>query len=347
MKALYTQGALTKHKEENIMKKHIIGITFCSLLLIAVFPISSTTATEATPSSQMMGTTLYVGGSGPNNYTTLQEAINAASAGDVVFVYDDSSPYQENLMINRSIALIGEQKNTTIIDGADHGHSVNITADNVTVTGFTIQNGNDSGIIINSNSNMITNNILSNNSYGIRTSFGQPFGGTFCHNTITHNVFTNDGAGINFFSGSYNTIEANHISYTDEAITLLAGIENNISWNIITHSGFGIWITAAYHTMIYRNNITNNKIGVEIFLTSADRILQNNFIGNNNSAMSYEWLLSKLRILKIKYHLPIQRNVWSRNYWDEPRILPYIIPGIFLKRTFQIDWRPAHKPYQI
>jgi len=41
------------------------------------------------------GSTLYVGGSGPNNYTSIQDAINDASDGDTIYVYDDSSPYHE------------------------------------------------------------------------------------------------------------------------------------------------------------------------------------------------------------------------------------------------------------
>ena len=38
------------------------------------------------------GNTLYVGGSGPGNFSHIQDAIDAASPGDTVFVYDDSSP---------------------------------------------------------------------------------------------------------------------------------------------------------------------------------------------------------------------------------------------------------------
>jgi len=34
------------------------------------------------------GKTLYVGGTGEDNYTTIQDAIDDASEGDTVFVYD-------------------------------------------------------------------------------------------------------------------------------------------------------------------------------------------------------------------------------------------------------------------
>jgi len=36
------------------------------------------------------GTILYVGGSGEDNYTRIQDAINYANPEDTVFVYDDS-----------------------------------------------------------------------------------------------------------------------------------------------------------------------------------------------------------------------------------------------------------------
>ena len=41
------------------------------------------------------GKTLYVGGSGEGNYTKIQDAIDDASDGDTVFVFNDSSPYIE------------------------------------------------------------------------------------------------------------------------------------------------------------------------------------------------------------------------------------------------------------
>ena len=70
-------------------------------------------------------TTLYVGGSGPNNYTKIQDAINDASDGDTVFVYNDSIPYYEHIIINKSINLIGEDKDTTIIAAKSKGVSLN------------------------------------------------------------------------------------------------------------------------------------------------------------------------------------------------------------------------------
>ena len=74
------------------------------------------------------GNTLYVGGSGEGNYTKIQHAIDDASDGGTVFVYDDSSPYNENLNVDKSINLIGEDRNTTIIN-TSYSYLVIVSAD--------------------------------------------------------------------------------------------------------------------------------------------------------------------------------------------------------------------------
>ena len=44
--------------------------------------------TNIQPQFNIDGDTLYVGGDGPNNYTTIQSAIDDAVDGNTVFVYD-------------------------------------------------------------------------------------------------------------------------------------------------------------------------------------------------------------------------------------------------------------------
>ena len=84
------------------------------------------------------GNTLYVGGSGEGNYTKIQDAIDNANDGDTVFVYDDSSPYYENIIINKSISLIGEDRFSTIIDGFGADKIISIKTSNISITNITI-----------------------------------------------------------------------------------------------------------------------------------------------------------------------------------------------------------------
>jgi parallel beta-helix repeat protein len=273
-------------------------------------------------------------------------------------VYAVSSPYKENIVIHTSISLIGEDKNTTIIDGANNSHhGVNITADNVTVRGFTIQNCSGFGttelvsaIRISSDYNRITGNILVDNEYGITTNIYNlsfPFPSSKGHNTITNNVIRDNGAGIFILMGWNNTVRGNIVSQSEMGIMVGPAMNNNISLNNISEDNIGVLVIDSYNTMVYRNNVSHNELGVCTIVTSADKILQNNFIGNNRSAISIQGLLSKIKSLKIKLDLPIRRNVWKGNYWDGPRSSPYMIPGVFLKFSFQVDWHPAQEPYDI
>jgi hypothetical protein len=123
------------------LKWNVLTIGIIILIILSVsFPISLGFIINR---SFIRGSSniLYVGGGGPGNYTSIQTAIDDAIDGDTIFVFDESSPYYENnLIISKSINLIGENKDTTIIDGEDED-ILFVQAYNVTICGFKIQNG--------------------------------------------------------------------------------------------------------------------------------------------------------------------------------------------------------------
>jgi parallel beta-helix repeat protein len=357
---VYIEGGQENMKKTPVLlnKTLVIG-TIILLLGICVNPSFGIIVERESNDPIVNGNTLYVGGSGPGNYTMIQDAINDASDGDRVFVFDDSSPYYENIVVNKSIIIQGENKNTTIIDGSNNGHGVNIIADDVTITGFTIQNcGTEediftftSGIFLSSNNTKITDNIIIHNKYAISNVIHFSAFPLYRDNIITNNhILYNYDGGIFLINISGFIISRNIISQTDEGIMLTGAIHTNISYNIITENGLGLLLVYSYNTMIYRNNISYNNIAFANFVTSAEKILQNNFIGNKKfSAVSNQRLLTNIWYyiyLKLIINVPIRRNVWKGNYWNEPRSLPYIIPGWFVLRIW-IDWYPAKEPYDI
>ena len=108
-------------------------------------------------------------------YQYIQEGVNAASSDDTVFVCNGT--YYEHVYIDKSIKLIGENPETTIIDSYDGCNDiVTITADNVTLNGFTVQNSTCFfgfyyyAVKIISENNIIDNNIITNNVYAMGIS---------------------------------------------------------------------------------------------------------------------------------------------------------------------------------
>jgi len=321
--------------------------------------------------------TLYVGGSGEGNYTKIQDAIDNASDGDTVFVYDDSSPYYENLSINKSIDLIGEENYKPIIDGGGSWHVVDIYADNVTINGFRIQSDENHGIVLHSDYNCISNNIIKNHLCGIE-------GFDSSYNNISHNIITGKYDGIDL-SGSFNEIIGNtiisHKDYDGTGIFLQATFYNRIERNVIKYCYFGITIFCSSHNIISQNIIQNNTaLGIFLAITSKTKIIENNFINNSINAsfarsFPMEILIKITGIRGIQTELlkfkVLATNTWDKNYWGRPYELPYLIHGfrgflligykgfIFSLLNFleepsssifncvAIDWHPAKEPYDI
>ena len=80
---------------KNMMNKKNLSFTLVILSVVAllagmcVIPSTVSVTVEQSSISTLYGNVLYVGGTGPKNYTKIQNAIDNASNGDTVFVFDD------------------------------------------------------------------------------------------------------------------------------------------------------------------------------------------------------------------------------------------------------------------
>lgn len=123
-------------------------------------------------------------------YQFIQDGIDHATGGDSVSVFNGS--YTENVVVPKSLEIIGEDKENTVITGNDFGTVVKIIAEGVVITGFTItqsgSNPNNAGIMIHTPYNsIINNNIQKNNYYGIYVVEG--YNNTIYHNNIVQNTY--------------------------------------------------------------------------------------------------------------------------------------------------------------
>ena len=196
-----------------LSKTLVIGIV-AIFVVMSITPISGIQIKQSNKSLFYSSDILYVGGTGPDNYTKIQDAIDDASDGDTVFVYAYSSPYYGYVKIDKTINLIGEDRNTTIIDGDFSWVVIKVSADWVNISGFTIRNGG-SGIGVGSYPtgyyyNTIKDNILSNNDCGIYIGYSNS------NNIIDNNILSNNDCGIDLFYSNSNSITANNISNNND-----------------------------------------------------------------------------------------------------------------------------------
>jgi parallel beta-helix repeat protein len=232
------------------------------------------------------GNWLYVGGSGPGNYSTIQAAINDTSDGDSVYVYDDSSPYYEHLAVNNSITLLGENKYTTVINGDGTKNTIWICTDRVNINGFTVCNNktetNNAGIRISANYCTISGNILTCNKYGILL---RNFTCSTCYNTIINNIIEyNYDVGLYIGESSNNTISGNNITNNYVGICVdTESTDNLIFQNTIAHHDYGGYISRdSSNNKICENILVDNNCSILLYEYCDNNEISRNTITNNN-----------------------------------------------------------------
>lgn len=200
----------------------------------------------------------------PEDFPTIQGAINAAYPGDTVFV--SPGTYYENVVVNKSLSLVGQDMTNTVIDGNFTGNVVNITAYNVNVNGFTIRRSgitwpNDIGIYVGeaSSGNNISGNIITGNDYGIRLDSSS-------NNTIDGNsISSNWDHGILLSVSSSNSIVRNNVTSNYSGITLDLSSNNNVlrnnrmAWNSRNFGCFNNWQLLSYVNDIDTSNTVDGN----------------------------------------------------------------------------------------
>jgi len=261
-----------------MFKNLLILIVFCFFILIS----------SAGLSEENEASIIYVSISGIGNYTKIQDGIDATVLGGTIYVYNGT--YYENIVIDKSIFLLGENKNSTIIDGRVAGNTIKVNADNVVIKGFTIQHSGlvypNSGINLSSNNNLIEGNIITDNFYGLTLYFSS-------ENVIRGNTIQNDDhCGIYMTSSSNNTIINNTIQNNNyNGIGTYYSSNNNlISGNNFSKNGYcGVNIRISSDNNVIDNNFTDNNIGIHLPLGNLEK---DNYFSNNNIDIEKDTILS-------------------------------------------------------
>jgi parallel beta-helix repeat protein len=280
----------------------------------------------------------------PDNYSTIQEAIDHALEGDTIYV--KKGTYVENPVVNKSVSLVGEDRNSTVIDVTA---GLKVEKDNVTIAGFTIYDG-WAGISLSANYCNISGNKITDATNGIQLLRSE-------RNYITGNIFQSIGlsSAIQLSYSNNNFVNNNYIDSCTEGIQLREGSSNNtVTENTIINckdvairllgSGLGrIWYGPDDNT-ITRNNISNSGCGTTVYGSNRNIISNNNYV-NNTSQFSanedYYLLWGGNRSI----------NTINENYWSDYNgrdangdgigDTPYIIDA------YNIDHYPLMKPVAI
>jgi nitrous oxidase accessory protein len=211
----------------------------------------------------------------PDDYSTVRDAVGNATGGDTILVKKGTYDEGQTLEINKTLTLIGEDVNETIVklhpptyNGtqiltayyAALSNAITANADNLALSNLTIILSPDGFIVANGNRTRVTgNNITSGSVSGVLIT------GSHC------NITDNTSGGFITSNGSANLIARNFAYQIN-----ISGISNAVANNTISN----IHLSNCNNSVFYEN-----RIGLATFYRSGFAILGREsfgiFIQNN------------------------------------------------------------------
>jgi len=224
-------------------------------------------------------------------YATIQEAINAPETMDGHTIFVEAGTYYEDVVVNKSLTLLGENKETTIIDGNYTGNVIVINAENVTLTSFTIIHSACStmqrvyaGVIVEG----VRRCNISNNKIRAHTSSTSIIVLNSSYNYIAENDLNANGMSIWLANSANNTICKNNMALNVGHGLYLTGCQNNtiLENNITANEYAGIVVSGSSSNIFLKNNVSQNYWGVVLqsplpYEPSNNKFYHNNFMNNS------------------------------------------------------------------
>ncbi len=186
----------------------------------------------------VQGATIIADQGGNGDFLTIQDAVDNAADGDTIRIWNGT--YTENVVVNRTLTIIGNTTSNVTIDGDQDAPVVNITAGHVNITGLKIvssSTNSDIGIVV------------------INTTQA----------SITRVNFTNLETGIQIYNSSHTSISWINISGIDDGIYLQKSNYTDITDVNLTNLDNGIKIYDTSNCNITRVNLTDMQDGIYLW----------------------------------------------------------------------------------
>jgi len=236
----------------------------------------------------------------PADFRVIQEAINTASPGDIVYVRNGT--YYENMVVNKTILLTGESTDATVIDGRGLGTVIDVSSNNTIIKRVTIRNSGEKkdsewpcGILLDRVSECgLIDNLITNDTLGILLDSSSL--NLLKNNNITANRYNFGVQGLELSHfiqdvDTSNLVDGKPIYYwvnrnesevpSDAGYVALVNSTNIMVRNLnLKNNLAGILITCSGNSTITNNTVSKNYVGIWLLFSSNDTVSGNNVTTN-------------------------------------------------------------------
>ncbi len=271
----------------------LTGLAVVTALVLAFGP--TLPATELNEQSRNQSQQFAIGNqqSAINNLQSsiinLQSSIKSARPGDTLVI--PSGRYTGNLLINKRLTLIGENK--PVVRGEGNGSVITITADSCVVKGLVVEHcgsmlvDEDAGILIKSNHNLVEAIELRDILFGIYLLHAED--NLVINNSVVGGRelgFGERGSGIHIWNSQRNRFVGNIITDVRDGFYIQNAnhtwIENNESFNV----RYGLHYMYADSNVFLNNRFYDNVAGAAI-MYSRGIVMRNNVFAHNRGFASF------------------------------------------------------------
>lgn len=270
---------------------------FSAILMLPAFAVNAPVQWSIASLSQLYTSTVI---RVPQDFPTIQEAIQNADPGNIIEVDSTQGPYLGPIEINKSLVL-SSVNGRAIIEHVNRMASViTITSGLVQIHGFEVRGGLAGIFLDKSTENTVKDNMLKNNFAGVMLLGSE--NNMVEENTVEDNVYgiwlidstenrlekntarKNTTAGIQLGGASDNNeVRSNTVEDNTLGIVLVGGSSGNkVETNIAQgNSAAGIQVQDSNGNVVQQNTLQHNGTGIAIVGSSGNRVEGNAISGRS------------------------------------------------------------------
>jgi hypothetical protein len=199
------------------------------------------------------------------SYATIQQAVDAPETSDGHTIIICRGIHHENVVLNKTLKIIGEDKRLTVIDANFSGSPFYISADNAVIQNLTVKNSGkyfpSSGIFVDADSISVLDSIV-----------------------------TDCASGIYFYHSNSSNVYGTEVNQCIFGLWLDHASLNNkvVGCNVSLNSQYGMYAGVFSDDNVFTfNNVSSNLCGLGFSNASNNIVFNNNFMENSVQATCY------------------------------------------------------------